>query len=201
MKHELETVLFFPSPSCELCYKAPYTFSSLSNIWTDSRIFGSFSVIRRVSVQFLRYKPVYFLDSLLLTQFQAPLLPSPRGSPASGQVWTWRGRGPGLLLSPPHPPDGEGDLLSAQGTSSLPRLPGSSRPVLWSRESEICEVTGLEISGQLPARGGRSCASIRVSTLAESGSLSHWRSSWIWRFLPRRCAWFTWGDALLRLRL
>ena len=26
------------------------------------------------------------------------------------------------------------DLLSAQGTSSLPHLPGFSRPVLWSRE-------------------------------------------------------------------
>lgn len=116
MKHELETVLFVPSPSCKLCYKAPYTFSSLSNIWTDSKIFGSFSVIRRVSVQVLRYKPIYFLDSLFLTQFQAPLLPSPRGSPASGQVWTWRGRGPGLLLSPTHPPGGE-------ETCSVPRAP------------------------------------------------------------------------------
>lgn len=72
MKHELETVLFFPSPSCELCHKAPYTLSSLSNIWTDSRIFGSFSVIRRVSAQFLRHKFIYFRDSCFSPSFTLP---------------------------------------------------------------------------------------------------------------------------------
>ena len=127
----------------------------------------------------------------------SPLLPSPGGSPASGQVWTWRSRGPGLLLSPPHPPGGE--------TCSAPRAPPpfptfqASVGQCFGAESEICEMTGPEISGQLPVRGGGSGECDRVSTLANSGSLSRWRSSRIWQSLPRRCVWFTWGDTLLHV--
>lgn len=168
-----------------MCQKAPYTLSSLSNIWTDSRIFGSFSVIRRVSVQFLRHKPIYFLDSCFSPSFKLPSFHPPGAALLQGRSGLGgTGASKGLLLSRPHPPGRE--------TCSAPRAPPplptfqASVGQCFGAERETCEVAGLELSGQLPVRGGRSRECIRVSTLAESGSLSRWRSSRIWQVFTQK---------------
>lgn len=145
-------VLFSPVPPAR-CATKHHTLLSLSNIWVDSTTFQSLSVIRRVSFQFLRFRPIYFLDSCFSSSLNRSLFHLPRASPASGQVGAQREQRPWSAF-PPSPRSWQrGDTFSVQGTSSLPHLPGFRQPVLRSRESEIHEVAGLDFSGQLSGRG------------------------------------------------
>lgn len=140
-------VLFSPVPPAR-CATKHHTLLSLSNIWVDSTTFQSLSVIRRVSFQFLRFRPIYFLDSCFSSSLNRSLFHLPRASPASGQVGAQREQRPWSAFPPLHAPGRE-------ETRSASRVP----PPFPTSQASVSQCFGAERVRSMRWRGLTSQAS------------------------------------------